>query len=99
MKPSYLFPGNNDGVGEGREGENLGKKMEKDSWTLQPCPPQTQVKSLAFLRGECPGTMLREAANGAESGVGQRLQGPAGEAQGEGGGPPGRVASALQQVG
>ena len=62
--------------------------MEKDSRTLQPCPPQTQVKSLAFLRGECPGTMLREAANGAESGVGQRLQAPAGEAQGEGGGPP-----------
>jgi len=52
-------------VGEGREGENLGKEVEKDSWTLQPCPPQTQVKSLAFLHSERPGTVLREAANGA----------------------------------
>ena len=26
MKPSYLFQGNNDGVGEGSEGETWGKK-------------------------------------------------------------------------
>lgn len=65
MKPSYLFLGNNDGVGEGREGENLGKEVEKNSWTLQPCPPQTQVKSLAFLHSEHPGTLSREATNGA----------------------------------
>lgn len=90
-----MFPGNNDGWERG-EKERIGK-MEKDAWTLQPCPPQTQVNSLAFLHGECPGTMLREAANGTESGVGQLLQGPA-EAQGEGGGAV-RVAAILQQVG
>lgn len=46
--------------GEERDGE---REMEKDSWTLQPCPPQTQVKSSPFLYHQRPGTMLKEVEN------------------------------------
>lgn len=60
--------------GEERGGE---REMEKDSWTLQPCPPQTQVKSLAFLYHEHPGTALRKVENRAEVRVKGRVLGGA----------------------